>query len=142
MFAGCFKDKLRNDSLLKQLRRLQSFIEILSKKRIYILPPPRTISDALITPNIPIKHNYKIYKMLLNSTMTKQNKNTNFLPVFIDDSLLRTRKIFLYIVTFTIQNKNRKKSKRLENLQKKLQRTEEIDKLEKIFAITLSFRNK
>ena len=37
--------------------------------------------------------------MLLNSTMTKQNKNTNFLPVFIEDSLLRTRKIFLYIVT-------------------------------------------
>ena len=36
--------------------------------------------------------------MLLNSTITKQNKNTNFLPVFIDDSLLRTRKIFLYIV--------------------------------------------
>ena len=56
MFAGCFKDKLRNDSLLKQFRRLQSFIEILSRKRIYILPLPRTISDALITPNIPIKH--------------------------------------------------------------------------------------
>ena len=35
--------------------------------------------------------------MLLNSTMTKQSKNTNFLPVFIDDSL-RTHKIFLYIV--------------------------------------------
>lgn len=56
MFAGCFKDILRNDSLLKQFRRLQSFIEILSRKRIYILPLPRTISDALITPNIPIKH--------------------------------------------------------------------------------------
>ena len=56
MFAGCFKDKLKNDSLLKQFRRLQSFIEILSRKRIYILLLPRTISDALITSNIPIKH--------------------------------------------------------------------------------------
>ena len=70
--------------------------------------------------------------MLLNSTMTKQNKNTNFLPVFIDDSLLRTRKILLYIVLKSHakdlqiykrvnfnQNKSRKKSKRLENLQRK-----------------------
>ena len=61
--------------------------------------------------------------MLLNSTMTKQNKNTNFLPVFIDDSLLRTHKIFLYIVLKS-QSKTRieKKAKDLKIC--KIQRTE------------------
>ena len=72
--------------------------------------------------------------------MTKQNKNTQkIFPAFIDDSLMRTHKIFLYIV---LMKKVGKKSKDLKTYDIKNinisfnKQTKEIEKLEKIFAMT------
>ena len=49
---------------------------------------------------------YEIYKMLLNAKYKQIKKEYSFLPVFIDDSIrqiLRSHKIFLYIVLISYQ---------------------------------------